>query len=701
MPGSFQNPIDADQMMTIHHRIALFIWFLLCSLAGFILFLPFSKAEEIQLILLIAVTIPYSLMIYFGWVPDPEDNPVIFHITTAFSSLLIGWAHYLLGPYQMHVDSFYAITIIYISIFGTWRGVVLVTLVSIGANFLVNTSLLDFRTSQYLIIQIYDALGLGILGMIAGFIGRSFRRFSVDTFHQNRSLSMLVSANHITSQTQDLKEALPRLARNIAEGLPATLCIISLLDPSQENLIIYGVYPLRKLKQNPPSQGQTLALDKLPHHKKAFAQGSPILIDLDKTPPTSTAQESKALFFEDVKTVCIIPIQKEGESIGAISIAEARGSAREPFPPQKLDLLSTLAKQTASTILTIQLQQELETQANRLSVLYDVGKAISRTIEIEQLLELIYEQLTRVIPSDAYFVALYLPEEDMLDLKMLIDSGERFPSQKIPADTGLSSWIVRNKQALLIKNFEEEIDALPIEPIVVGKDRITPSWLGVPMIIEEELIGILAVASYQVHAFDNNDQLLLEQIAQQAALSIKNARHHREVTQQARLDSLTQVYNHGAFIDILTQEAHTAQEERKPLSLIMLDIDYFKQYNDTYGHVVGDEVLRLTVQAIKEHIKSTDSVGRWGGEEFGIALPNANVEQAEMVAQRIRRTLSELPLEDAEGDPIPKPTISQGIATLPYHTSDVDELIVIADRALYKAKHKGRDQFMIARRQKS
>jgi diguanylate cyclase (GGDEF)-like protein len=137
-------------------------------------------------------------------------------------------------------------------------------------------------------------------------------------------------------------------------------------------------------------------------------------------------------------------------------------------------------------------------------------------------------------------------------------------------------------------------------------------------------------------------------------------------------------------------------QDGTPLSLIMLDIDYFKRYNDSYGHVIGDQVLKLTVKAIESHIKENDLVGRWGGEEFGIALPGASSTQALQVAERIRETLTELPLVDTDKKPIPKPTVSQGIAALLEHTRDVHELIIIADRALYKAKEKGRDQIQTA-----
>ena len=344
---------------------------------------------------------------------------------------------------------------------------------------------------------------------------------------------------------------------------------------------------------------------------------------------------------------------------------------------------------------TIQLYNELQDQAARLTVLYEVGKAISSTIEIDDLMDLIFQQIRNVIPSDAYFVSLYDSDDEMLDLRVIIDDGNRFPPERIPANQGLSSWIVKNKEPLLIMDLQQEIDQLPVKPIMLGEKKLSRSWLGVPMLVENQLLGILAVTSYDPQSFSEEDQLLLTQIAQQAALSIENARHHQEVENQAKLDSLTQVSNHSHFIEILHREAAQAKKSNQPLSLIMLDIDHFKKYNDTYGHVIGDRVLQLIVKAIQSHIKTTDMIGRWGGEEFGISLPNATTSQANMVANRIRNTLSQLPLEDSNAEPIPKPTISQGIATFPHHSEDIDRLVIIADRALYRAKEKGRDQVAV------
>lgn len=341
------------------------------------------------------------------------------------------------------------------------------------------------------------------------------------------------------------------------------------------------------------------------------------------------------------------------------------------------------------------LTKGLEDQANRLAVLYEIGKAITSTLNFDALLELIHTQISKVIQSETYFVALYLPETHEMEIRILFEEGKRHPSITVSANEGLSSWIVENKQTLLIHDLKKEIDSLTMKPVMVGEKKLSRSWLGVPLLTDNNLIGLLAVASYQPNRFDNTDKLLMEQIGQQAVLSIQNARHYEETNRQAKLDSLTGVSNHNHFIETLYQESEDALTSQSPISLIMLDIDHFKLYNDTYGHTIGDQVLRLTVQAMESHIKKTDSVGRWGGEEFGIVLPNASTTQANMVANRIRRTLSELPLFNVEGKTIPKPTISQGIATIPDHTNDVSELVVIADRALYRAKAKGRDQVAV------
>jgi diguanylate cyclase (GGDEF)-like protein len=335
-------------------------------------------------------------------------------------------------------------------------------------------------------------------------------------------------------------------------------------------------------------------------------------------------------------------------------------------------------------------------QIERMGVLNQVARATGSTIEMDALLELTYEQLRRVIRTDTYYVGLHESAKDYIDLKIVFDEGKHFPPQKIHFGDGLASLVIQRRQPLLIRYLSKERSSLPIKPVVVGDAKSSESWLGVPLLMNDEFTGVLVVASYKPNAFDERDVELLGNIAGQVGLALDNARHHAEVEEQARRDSLTGVYNHGYLLKRLDDEIVCARAGGCPVSLIMLDIDYFKNYNDRYGHVMGDQVLRLAVQAIRAHVKQADAVGRWGGEEFGVILQNATTEQARAVADRIRETLVELPLVDITGHVIPNPTVSQGIATFPDHVANAAQLVDVADTMLYQAKEQGRDQVRVA-----
>jgi len=226
-------------------------------------------------------------------------------------------------------------------------------------------------------------------------------------------------------------------------------------------------------------------------------------------------------------------------------------------------------------------------------------------------------------------------------------------------------------------------------------DRGIRSVMSVPLVRGEETLGVLSVLHPRPGFFDEEQCRLLMAIAQQVAVAVANARLHETVQEQAMLDSLTQVYNHGELIRRLHVAVEEGAREDQPVSYIMLDIDYFKEYNDRYGHVTGDLILTAIVQAIQANVKKTDIVGRWGGEEFGIVLPRTDSERAQIVADRVRHTLAAMPLTDDQGHEVPKPTVSQGIATYPTTAASAEQLIDLADVALYRAKGKGKDQVHI------
>jgi len=212
------------------------------------------------------------------------------------------------------------------------------------------------------------------------------------------------------------------------------------------------------------------------------------------------------------------------------------------------------------------------------------------------------------------------------------------------------------------------------------------------LVAKNKIVGVMSVQALEPYYFDRTHLRLVSAIASQAALAIENARLHTTVNEQAQRDPLTGSYNHGTLVDRLNAAISKAQAHRERVALIMLDIDRFKQYNDTYGHLIGDDVLRATVAAIQSHLKSTDVVGRWGGEEFSIVLPGVTREQAKAVAERIQKTVVSNEMYDMHNRAIPAATVSQGIAVYPDDAISIEDLIHKADSALYAAKGKGRNR---------
>lgn len=325
----------------------------------------------------------------------------------------------------------------------------------------------------------------------------------------------------------------------------------------------------------------------------------------------------------------------------------------------------------------------------RLQAVNKFARQVNASLEADEVLGLIADALREAIQADSYYFGL--ADGDQIYMQLLYDDGEYFPPANAPMDGTLSGWVIRNQQSLFIADMRNDVELEGVKMVLMGKDKTSLCWMGVPL-HAGYTNGVVAVASYNPNDFNRTDLELLENLAQQAGLALDNAYHHAEVEAQSRLDSLTGVFNHGYIVHTLNSDANHCLQRGLKLSLVMLDIDYFKQYNDNYGHTVGDQVLTVLTQAIRQHIKSDDSVGRWGGEEFTVVLPGASGLQTQQVTERIQKTVSSLSIRDRDGKILPFPTVSQGFAVFPDEAQDVDALIDLADKRLYVAKERGRNQ---------
>ena len=364
-----------------------------------------------------------------------------------------------------------------------------------------------------------------------------------------------------------------------------------------------------------------------------------------------------------------------------------------------LDLLTSLQHWTLQismlimAVISLETIQQLKNRSRghirRLQSISEFSRHVSSTLDTRQVMALLSAAFQNAVEADTYFVGIR--EGDQMRLELCYDDGEYFEDQRVKLEGSLSSWVLENQRSLFLPDLRREVHLPGVRLVLVGKHKTSLSWLGVPM-RGVSVDGLISIGSYRPNAFDRGDLELLTALAQHAAQALDNTHEHQQVELRSQLDSLTNLYNHGNFLALLKAQLETAAIESRSLGLIMLDVDHFKQYNDTYGHLVGDSVLVALSAAMLKHVKASDAVARWGGEEFVISLPNADALQTQQIALRIQAAMTSLKLQDADKHSIPAPTVSQGYALFPDEARSLVDLIHLADRRLYVAKARGRNE---------
>ncbi|MGB9641089.1 MAG: diguanylate cyclase, partial [Anaerolineales bacterium] len=597
----------------------------------------------------------------------------------------------LLGKHQIAINALYVVVILLGGILAGKPAAYVTAFLSLLGCIAVENSFGYSPPDQFL-SQGSQLIIYLIAAYLGGALGEALLAHVGESYQKNTDLTLLLEASLIVASSLDFEKTLPELTQKILYGLPASFVRIDLIEG--EKAICFGSAAQRTALDHPDEIARQIVIKDSPLFSRLIEKPQVTLLSSEKLQSGRERLSFYEIFPSEIKNCCVIPLLAKQNVCGILSVGEARDLARELFDANKLEFLGTLANQLGVVIDNVRLSQAEKQKAKRLEVLYEIANVFNTTIELNDLLEKLHGLLMQVLPADTYYVGFLDKEKQVVDISLLIDDGKRFEAQKVGVNEGLIGYVVRTQQPLFIRSLEEEWEKLPVKPLQLGQSKMSASWMGVPLGKDEHLNGILAVASYQPNAFSDEDFSLLISVAQQAKLAFDNARHHAQVEEQARRDSLTGALNHRIFLEKLDAMVKLARIENQPLSLIMLDIDFFKEYNDSYGHVLGDEVLRLAVNTIQKNIHVSDIVGRWGGEEFGVILANTSLEDACKVSERIRKTLANLSIQENE-QTIPAPTVSQGIACYPIQAQSPEELVVKADQALYFAKSGGRDQICV------
>jgi diguanylate cyclase (GGDEF)-like protein len=225
------------------------------------------------------------------------------------------------------------------------------------------------------------------------------------------------------------------------------------------------------------------------------------------------------------------------------------------------------------------------------------------------------------------------------------------------------------------------------------------SILVVPVTYQDRRLGTMNFSSSIVDAFTPGQRELMITAGHQAALALANAQLFRQTLELARTDGLTGIANRRSLEERLEMEWAARERYQGSLSVLMIDIDHFKHYNDNQGHQLGDEALRRVAQALAGSVRKVDGVGRYGGEEFLVLLPRTDKEQAIQVAEKLRRVIEAMRFERDTDQPLGRITVSAGVASAPLDADTLATLVARADAALFAAKNGGRNRVVPYRAQ--
>lgn len=260
---------------------------------------------------------------------------------------------------------------------------------------------------------------------------------------------------------------------------------------------------------------------------------------------------------------------------------------------------------------------------------------------------------------------------------------------------GLVGRVADRKEPLLVRDGALDPRLTAEEQ---GDSASSFSLLLLPLVASDETMGVVQFERDAPGLFTRRELARLRALANQTAATIANVRSHQDVYTQAVTDGLTGLYNRRHMHSVLVDERRRAQRYGHSLSVVMLDVDGFKSYNDTYGHVQGDVLLRMLSGLLRDQVRGVDIVGRFGGEEFIIVMPETPSHEAYQIAERLRLAVARTVFPGFADDPglVVLKTISLGVATFPADSDDPHALVTLADNALYHAKRGGRNQTVLA-----
>lgn len=332
---------------------------------------------------------------------------------------------------------------------------------------------------------------------------------------------------------------------------------------------------------------------------------------------------------------------------------------------------------------------ELETYNQQLNKLSTISETLQACLNLEE----VYHVIAKLVPPlfSGVSGALYIMR-DSKDLLQRVATWGNCGSQE--HFKPYQCWGLRLSKTHLITNPDQELICDHFHDYQNAESGCIPIMNG------GELLGLLLLSSQNSQELDTSKIVLARNISEQIALALSNLKLREKLRTQSIRDGLTGLFNRRYLEESLQKEITIAETNHQPLAVIMLDVDHFKRFNDTYGHEGGDVLLKELGMFIRNTIRPEDIACRYGGEEFTILLPNTNLEEAEQIGEKLRLGVKHLDLRYRQ-QLLGSITLSLGLAVFPTNGTNREVLVQAADMALYEAKHTGRDRLVKAAEKKS
>jgi len=338
------------------------------------------------------------------------------------------------------------------------------------------------------------------------------------------------------------------------------------------------------------------------------------------------------------------------------------------------------------TSLVLSLKQRVETYKSLKSII----EKLNQQSDLSTLAEILLDNLFNLIGKGKGNCILYLVDNSTQKL-YIFATRKQDKMEVIKAKEGdiFDFWVIKHSTSLLVENTKNDF-RFDFEIIQKQSQRTIGSLISSPLISQERLLGIIRLDNPLSYVYNQEDLRLLDTIADFSAVAIENTKLVEQTKELAIKDSLTGCFTKSYLMERIRDEFLKNIKQTKGLSLLILDIDHFKKYNDKFGHIAGDIVLRELGELLNKNIKDKGMVFRFGGEEFCIILPDTTKQEAFEIGQKIINAVRKKTfLLRRHKTSI---TVSVGLASSPEDANSEDELIFKADYCLYQAKQKGRDQ---------